>query len=328
MRMLTNILLLASAAVTIVGVSAARTEERPIASPPAWAFPVNPPRLAAPKDDGKMHTLPGSTKSFAFKELRDRFAPPDWYPDDHPAMPPLAAHGAQPGAGACGFCHLPTGFGRPENANLAGLPADYIIKQVQDFKSGARKTSLPNRIPPKLMMELAVQAATEPGLAEAAKYFESMKPKPMTKVVETDTAPKTEVNGRILKKADEGGTEPIGERIVEVPDDFERFEERDGRLMFTAYVPPGSLKKGEELVATGGNGKTIACGVCHGADLKGVAFVPPIAGRSPSYLARQMYDIQSGARHGDGAALMKAVVAKLTNADLVAIAAYVASQAP
>jgi cytochrome c553 len=327
MKRLTTIALTASAAILVAAASAVRAEGPPTA-PPAWAFPVNPPGFVPPKDDGKTHTLPGSTKSFSFSELRNGFAPPDWFPEDHPAMPPLAAHGAQPGARACGFCHMPTGFGRPENANLAGLPAAYIIKQVQDFKTGARKTSLPNRIPQKLMMELATQAADEPGLLEAAKYFEAMRPQALTKVVETDMVPKVEVNGWIHKKADGGGTEPIGERVIEVPDDFERFEARDGRLTFTAYVPPGSIKKGEALVITGGNGKTIACGVCHGPDLKGVAFVPPIAGRSPTYLARQLYDMQSGARHGDGAALMKAVVAKLTNDDMVAITAYVASQAP
>jgi cytochrome c553 len=317
------ILLVASASVVIVGMPGARAGD-----PPAWAFPVNPPGLAAPKDDGKLHALPGSAAQFSFGQLRDGFNPPDWYPDDHPQMPPLVAHGAQPGARACGFCHMPSGYGRPENAALAGLPAAYIIKQVEDFKSGARKTSLPGRVPPALMMTLAAQAATEPGLAEAAAYFAAIKPKATTKVVETDTIPKVEVNGWIFKKSEAGGSEPIGERVVEVPDDFERFEERDGRLMFTAYVPKGSVAKGETLVKTGGGGKTIPCAICHGPELKGLGNVPPIAGRSPSYLGRQLYDIQSGARNGDGAALMKAVVAKLTNEDFVAITAYVASQTP
>jgi cytochrome c553 len=90
----------------------------------------------------------------------------------------------------------------------------------------------------------------------------------------------------------------------------------------------GSITKGDALVKTGGNGKTVECGSCHGADLQGLGPVPGIAGRSPSYLVRQMYDMQSGARHGEWAELMKSVVAKLTNEDFVNIAAYVSSRMP
>jgi cytochrome c553 len=117
--------------------------------------------------------------------------------------------------------------------------------------------------------------------------------------------------------------------VVETPEDPERTEVlRDPRSGFVAYAPLGSLKKGEALVRTGGNGRTLACGACHGADLKGVGPVPGIAGRSPSYLARQMYDMQAGARRGEWTELMKPVVAKLTAEDLVSISAYVASLLP
>lgn len=295
--------------------------------PPDWAFPVNPAGLPAPKDDGKMRTVPGSAATFSFAQLRDFFTPPDWHPGDHPQMPPLVAHGAQTDAFACGFCHLPTGNGRPENANIAGLPASYIIRQVQEIKSGARKSALPERYPQSLMTKLSMQAASEPGLAEAAAYFASLKPKSVTKVVETDTIPKVEKTHWIYKASDGGETEPIGERLIEVPDDFARFEARDGHVTYTAYVPKGSIAKGEALVTTGA-GKTTACAICHGADLKGLGFVPGIAGRSPGYLGRQLYDMQAGARNGEGAALMKAVVVPLTNEDLVSITAYLATQEP
>jgi cytochrome c553 len=82
------------------------------------------------------------------------------------------------------------------------------------------------------------------------------------------------------------------------------------------------------LVLTGGAGKTIQCTVCHGPDLKGIGDIPNIVGRSPIYLARQLYDIKHGSRTGPTVALMQAVVAKLTDDDIVAIAAYTASQAP
>lgn len=295
---------------------------------PDWAFPVNPPGMAAPKDDGQMRTLPNSKAQFSFAQLRDFFAPPDWYPEDHPEMPPLVAHGAKPDSFACGFCHLPTGNGRPENANIAGLPAGYIIKQVHEMQSGARKSVMPDRYPQSLMTKVAGQAASEPGLAEAAAYFAALKPKSMTRIVETDEVPKTEKTHWILKAVETGEKEPIGERMIEVPDDFGAFDKRDGHATYTAYVPKGSIAKGETLVKTGGGGQTIACAICHGPELKGLGPVPPIAGRSPSYFARQLFDIRSGARNGEGAALMKGVVEKLSDADIVAITAYVGSQSP
>jgi cytochrome c553 len=56
--------------------------------------------------------------------------------------------------------------------------------------------------------------------------------------------------------------------------------------------------------------------------------VPRLAGRSPSYIARQLYDMQQHNRHGLWTPLMDPVVAKLGPADLVAASAYLASLAP
>ena len=147
------------------------------------------------------------------------------------------------------------------------------------------------------------------------------------RVVETKMVPKTEAEGSIFFKSKEGGMEPIGMRVIETPEDDEQTEPlRNPRSGFIAYVPPGSVKKGEALVVSGGNGKTTACGTCHGPDLRGLGPVPGIAGRSPSYLARQLYDFQVGTRHGLWSDLMKPVVAKLTNEDMVYITAYVSSR--
>jgi cytochrome c553 len=138
-----------------------------------------------------------------------------------------------------------------------------------------------------------------------------------------------ESRGGIWIPIEGGGNEALGARLMETPENPERTEIlRDPRSGFIAYVPQGSLKKGEALVRTGGNGRTESCGVCHGADLMGLGPVPGIAGRSPSYLARQMFDMQAGARHGEWADLMKPVVAKLTEEDLVEISGYVASLVP
>ena len=155
-----------------------------------------------------------------------------------------------------------------------------------------------------------------------------MKPKRIIKVVESDTGPKTYIARLFFAKAAEGGTEPLGRRIVEMPDDVVQFELRDSQAQFSAYVPVGSIAKGEALAKTGGSGATIACDTCHGPDLKGVGPIPGIAGRSPSYIVRQLYDIQQGARAGEASALMKPTVEKLTQDDMISLAAYVSSLEP
>ena len=296
-------------------------------APPPWAYPVNPPGAQPAPDDGTLKHVPGSNAAFTLTQIRDLFNVPDWHPDDHPPMPGPVQHGPRPGVFACGFCHLPNGLGRPENSSLAGLPAAYVAQQVADFKSGTRKSSEPGSLPIALMIGVA-KGANEDEVKVAAQYFAALKPKPWIRVVETDTVPKTKVAGWMLVAAGGGATEPIGQRIIEMPEDLERTELRDSASGFVAYVPVGSIKKGEVLVTFGGAGKTIPCGICHGADLKGLGPVPALAGRSPSYIVRQLYDIQHGVRNGLWTELMKAVVAQLSEEDMVSIAAYTASRAP
>ena len=228
---------------------------------------------------------------------------------------------------ACGYCHLPNGLGRPENSSLAGLSAEYIVQQVADFKNGTRRSSEPASLPINLMMAVA-KAATEAEVKAAAEYFAALPPRPWIRVIESATVPKTHVAGWMLVASEPIELEPIGQRIIEMPEDLERTELRDAASGFVAYVPPGSIEKGRALVATGGAGTTIACALCHGPDLKGLGAVPALAGRSPSYIVRQLYDIQQGVRNGPWTALMRSVVANLSEEDMVAIAAYTASLAP
>jgi cytochrome c553 len=320
-------LLLSTCATLVAALGLANTAAR-AGSPIDWLFPDTKDN-ALPPDDGKIRTVPSSKIQLTIPQIRDFYAPPDWYPEDHPVMPPLVVHGVKPGIYACGYCHLPSGNGRPENANIAGLPADYIVRQVEDMKSGARSSSVPEHFPQKLMIKLAADAATDPGLADAAAYFAAIKPRAVVKVVETDTIPKVDIYRWVFKSAEAGGTEPLGNRLVELADDFERFELRDGHITYTTYVPPGSIAKGEALVKSGGSaGKAAACATCHGPDLKGLGAAPPIAGRSPSYFSRQLYDFRGGARNGKGAELMKPIVANLTDDDIIAITAYVGTLAP
>lgn len=306
--------------------------------PPPWAYgfpsaagatPAAPPAaapVAAPAPDTTPRQLPGSSGSFTLAQIRDGFGPADWFPGDHPAMPDIVAHGKRPDVRACSLCHYPNGKGRPENAGVSGLPVAYFIQTMADFKSEARKSADSRKANTNLMVAYA-KNMTDDEVKLAAEYFAAMKWTAWIKVIEAATVPKTRIAGGMFLKLEGGETEPIGDRIIEVPDDTERTESlRDPRSGFTAYVPVGSIKKGEALVTTGGSGKTTRCSVCHGADLKGMGPVPGIAGRSPSYTVRQLFDTQRGTRKGVWADLMKPVVANLSTDDMLAIAAYTASR--
>ena len=300
---------------------------------PYWAYALDPPATASaspdknpPPDPALLH-VPDSSVSFTLAQTQNFFRVADWHPGSHPPMPPIVSAGRKPGLYACAYCHLPNGQGRPENASLAGLPAAYIIQQMSDFQSGARKTSEPRHLPAVNMGNVA-KAAKAADVQSAAAYFSSLKPKPWIRVVETDSVPKTHVAGWMLVAIPNAGTEPIGRRIIEMPENLERTELRDDASGFIAYVPGGSLEKGKILVTTGSSGHTLPCTTCHGTDLRGLANVPSIAGRSPSYIVRQFLDMQSGARHGGATVLMQPVVARLTLDDIIAISAYLASLHP
>jgi cytochrome c553 len=188
-----RVLALALTSAVAVGTPASAADS----SLPAWAYPVNPPGTQPAPDDGKPRHVPGSPVSFTLTQIRDLFKAPDWHPDAHQPMPEPVASGRKPGVFACGYCHLPNGLGRPENSSLAGLPAEYIVQQVADFKSGARRSSEPNSLPINLMMAVA-KAATDAEVKAAADYFSTLKPRPWIRVVESATVPKTHVAGWML----------------------------------------------------------------------------------------------------------------------------------
>ena len=310
----------------------AATAQAP-ANLPRWAYgyaePGSAPAPAPPAaaDDGTPKTLQGSTGKFTLTQIRDGFGPADWHPGDHPTMPEIVARGRKDAnIRACALCHYPNGKGRAENAPVSGLPVAYFIQQMHDYRNDTRKSADPKKGNTNAMIAIA-KGMTDDEIKASAEYFGAMKWTPWIKVVESSTVPKTRIAGGLFISLPGSETEPLGQRIIEMPDDNAREGLRDPRSGFVAYVPVGSIKKGEALVKTGA-GRTTACAVCHGADLKGLGPVPGLAGRSPSYGARQMFDMQTGARNGLWADLMKPVVAKLTEEDLINISAYTASLAP
>jgi len=199
---------------------------------------------------------------------------------------------------------------------------EYLVRQMADFRNGTR-------IDPARMNAIA-KVTSDEDVRKAAEWFAALKPTVWVKVMESGALPKSYVStkGRMRLPMPGGGTEPLGKRIIELPQDPARATSRDPHSGFIAYVPPGSIAKGESLVKNGGAGKTIACTICHGDNLKGLGDVPRIAGLHPIYIVRQLYSFQGNDYSGTSAALMKKVVAKLTEDDMIAIAAYAASLAP
>jgi cytochrome c553 len=294
-------------------------ESTPLPPVPTWAFPLTSPSAgqASPQES---HTLPGSRRRFTQAQLLDRTAAVDWYPADHPSMPAVVKGGTGSGA-ACGFCHLPEGQGRPENAALAGLPYAYLRQQIADMRSGARRLVDPHFTPGALMLQ-AASLLSDADADQAARYFSGLRYTKRLEVIETRSVPAFRAQGFVYVFDVSGPRQPLGERIIEGPDDFGRFEARDNRVSYTAYVPIGAIARGATLA--NGEGRQ-ACATCHGPGLRGGAIGPPIAGRSPTGVFRQLYAFQLGTRNGANAALMKPIVAGLSYGDMLAIAAYVGS---
>jgi cytochrome c553 len=306
-----------------VGVATAQAPQLVNNGLPAWAYnvpdKVQPPPSA--EEPGPLR-MPGSAKTYTPKQADDGSNPPDWFPEEHGPVPDVVKGGTGKPVAACGSCHLMSGQGHPESADLAGLPVEYIVHQMAYFKNLARRD--PAR------MNVISKVTSQEDARLAAEYFAAQKPRTWVKVVESEMAPKTYVSnrGRVRMALPGGGMEPTGNRIIELAEDSSRSLNRDPHSPFIAYVPVGSIAKGEALVKTAGAGKTIQCSICHGEGLKGLGDVPRVAGLQPVYIFRQLYDIKNGSSAGSAVALMKKVVANLNEDDMIAIAAYVGSLAP
>jgi cytochrome c553 len=291
---------------------------------PEWAYQSVTEEIPAAHewDPNLKRTVPGSSLSLTQDEIDAPFNPPNWFPDDAGPVPEIVAHGRAPDVQACARCHGFAGMGHPESSALAGLPVNYIVQQMADFKSGARKD--------RFWMNDFAQYTTDEEVRTAAEWFSALEPIDwVVDVVETDTIPRVYIgDGRMLFEHPDGGTESLGYRVIELPENRELATARHPYSGFIAYAPPGSVARGEALVTTGGSGKTVPCMACHGIDLKGLGDVPHIAGMSPIYAIRQLNDFKNGDRAGTLAALMKPTVANLTTEDMVDIVAYLATLDP
>jgi cytochrome c553 len=296
----------------------------------SWLFPLNPPSHAGGEEPGSDSTpvhLPNSRLEFTAAQLHDLFFAPDWHPETHSVMPDIVLHGRRPDTFACGYCHLPGGQGRPENAALAGLPSAYIVRQVADIKSGARRSAWHegSYLPVDLMRKVAMHA-TDGEVLAAADYFSAQTLHPRVTVIERARIPRMTVMGWIYATDPRGGQEPLSQRIMEWAPDGDRHEKRDDEMRYIAFVPPGSLKRGRKIATMGRGDLAQPCTACHGDRLQGIGLIPALAGRSPTYLLRQLVAFRNRDRTGASAAPMQLETAKMTVSDMIAIAAYAAAQ--
>lgn len=326
--------MLVAALLPLSSLQAAGDQPAPTPSPvqplPDWAYPIPPPPTApAPPPDARtLQHLPGSRVTYTQAQLTDLFGAPDWHPESHSPMPPIVANGRKPDVGACGFCHLPGGQGRPENAALAGLPASYIAAQVAAMASGERSSPFQGGYKPTELMIGIARHATADEVAAAADYF-SRQPLPQrVRVLERARVPRSHVAAWMHVADAGGGDEPLGQRLLEFAPDLRRHEQRDEHLLYIAYVPPGSIARGKAIAHVGGREPGTACETCHGPALRGLGLAPPLAGRTPGYLLRQLLSFQAGTRHAPAALPMRAVALELALPEMIDAVAYAASLPP
>jgi cytochrome c553 len=258
---------------------------------------------------------PGSAREYDAKKIAGNATPPDWFPDEHPPAP-KAVTGGEAHRFACGSCHLMSGQSHSEALDIAGQPAAYLIRQMAYYKSGARKDDA--------RMGPIAKVTSDEDVRQAAEYFASLKPRMFVKVIETATPPKTFIAtaGRHRQLHPEGGTEPIGHRIIQIPEDPFRTEIRDPHSGFIAYVPPGSPGERRELVKAG------RCAACHGETLKGKGKYPVLRDCSRSRSRGSCSTSSTALAREKAVAPMKPVVAKMTEDDIIAISAYLGHCAP
>ena len=277
-------------------------------------------------DDGIKLTLPGTSASYTRAEANNPWGPADWYPGDHPPMPEIVATGRKDaGIRPCALCHLPNGQGKMENGHVTGLPVNYFLQQLEAFAAAERYSADPRKANTNEMARIA-HALTDVEKRQAAEYFSSIRFRSMLRVVETDTAPEVRFTlNRLMLPITGAAWMPLGQRIIEVPENPERTEAmRDPRGTFITYVPFGSVAKGE-ILASGNGDPAVACSTCHGPMLKGIGDIPAIGGRTASYIVRQLWDVKQGTRMSP---LMEPVVSNLSANDMLNIAAYLATQQP
>jgi cytochrome c553 len=292
-----------------------------------WAYPKSEKTtFGQPLGPGTVH-VPGSTVSLTREQFEHASGPIDWHPEDHPSAPAVVAVSQAGKSSPCAECHGFNGAGFPGAADLAGLPAEYIIEQVTAFRTGDRRSADPDQPDTAEMIKVA-KTVTPAALKQAADYFAGLPRSRWLRVVESASVPKTTPDKYgWLDPAPGGGTEQVGDRVVELSNDLPLMFLDDDHVILTDYAPPGAIARGRRVAETGGGGG-VSCHACHGPQLGGSGSAPPISGRPAGYVARTLWDIRVGARRGEAVAPMQAIANRLTASEIRDVSAYLASLHP
>ena len=298
---------------------------------PIWSTPGRTDiRWQEPSKDEYL-SLEGSARQYYITEIDDKYNAPDWFPDQHTPMPAIVRYGKGKKVWACASCHLASGMGHPASARLAGVSSEYMQAQMRVVASGERKDYSAH-------MSRMAPLMTSQEIKEVSDWFAQLKPVSWYRVIETDQVPETVIDKTRMRikveHADMPGNvasfEPINGRIVEIPTDIHRVKLRSPFDGFIAYVESGSIEYGKKLTYSG-NGGSAPCVTCHGADLRGTAIAPNIAGLSPMYVVRQLYGFRNGKRKGsdsDMGQMMSFMVQSLGEREIYSVAAYIATLSP
>ena len=292
-----------------------------------WAYPRSETTtFGAPLGPGPF-SAPGSARTLSRQQVEASPGPIDWFPKDHPPAPAVVGGPSVGGATPCAECHGYNGAGFPGSADLAGLPADYIVEQVNAFRTGERRSAVADQPNTAEMIKVA-RAVTPAALKAAADYFAGLPRSRWLRVAESPTAPRTRPDKYGWRDpAPGGGTEPIGDRVVELSDDLPIGFLGDDHVILRDYAPPGAIDRGRRVVESGGGGG-LPCRSCHGPRLGGAGPAPPISGRPAGYVARTLWDIRVGARRNAGVAPMQPIARGLSASDVRDVSAYLASLTP
>jgi cytochrome c553 len=101
---------------------------------------------------------------------------------------------------------------------------------------------------------------------------------------------------------------------------------------YAMQTPKGGTAKDKDLATLGrkiyqggvqGAGVP-ACASCHGVQGKGIPVqFPRLAGQHGDYIYSQLNLFRTGERANDGAKMMRTIAAKMTDADMKAVSAYI-----
>ena len=168
-------------------------------------------------------------------------------------MPDVVAHGHKPDfqrMWLTATCRMASAA-RKTRASPGSFPLSHREHQVADFRSGNRRSSEPRMGPPANMVEI-VKAAPDPDVATAAGIFSSSHFQPWIASWKRPLCRKPRGRKHARCQRERRTASPSATRSSNNAGGSQPHRASRRRFRIRRDVPPGSVKKGEELVTTGG----------------------------------------------------------------------------